>query len=371
MLAFLGAACGVEPEAPSSRPAGQVDGVASSEPAVVRRDSVAGMQVAGGVEREAPSSQPTGQVDGVATSVQDVVPQESVAATRLEDLPQVMWGERVLGPFSVAGKDVRVVLKLARLDASISGREMVTVAAFRIVDNDGRVHHEEEYQIELSERRFQNWYELKASVLELSAGTALMLDYYVYPSAPGSEHSRQLFAWKDGSLAPLSPHFGGWGHFQDLPEEAGPIAFRLLPGDRMPFEAWLLYFAVEVPLHIRLAAFSSGQADPLHLALEIDPASGLAVLPVSSPVAYWYGDEVQEVTLYRSPMGQEADRVQVTRTSEIVYGPAYGQVRFDRGPLGQYAWIDVEIARLRVTIDGKAGFVEEKDYGGVGLSIAG
>ncbi len=331
ILAFLGVACEVEREAPSARPAGQEDSVATSGPAVVRWESVPGTQV--------------------------------------EDRRQVTWGEQVLGPFSVAGKDVTVVLKLARLDSSVSGPEQVTVAAVRIVDTDEDVHHEEEYQVEVRPHGFQDWHEVKASVLELSAGTALMLEYSSYPRAPSSGPSRRLFAWKDGRLAPLSPRIGGDGHFQDLPKGERPITFRLLPGDRMPFRAWASSFTVEVSLQIRLAAFSSGEADPLDLALELDPASGLAVLPVSDP--FVYGAEAQEVTLYRSPMGQEADRVQVTPTSEIVYGPAYGEVRLSRDPLGRYVRIDVEIVRLQVTIDGKAGFVEKWDFLRVGLGIAG
>jgi len=61
----------------------------------------------------------------------------------------------------------------------------------------------------------------------------------------------------------------------------------------------------------------------------------------------------------------------VSRTSEIHYGPAYGRVRLDRDPKGRFVSIEVDIVRLRVTVDGKTGFVEQSDFAAVGLSSAG
>jgi len=245
------------------------------------------------------------------------------------------------------------------------------VTSLRVVDRDGVVLYRRNYHLDSREGNLE-WHEVQVSKLKTSEGTALMLDDEAYPSAPMTGSAREILAWKADQLRPLSPRVGGYGDFAPLPTGDTPHTFRLLAGDRMPFRAWVMYFAVDVSLEIRLSAFGAADDEPLRLVSQVDPQSGLLILSVLDLVLTRPLDreDAREVTLYQSPVGSGAQRVRVRKTSEIEYGPAYGRVRLVPDP--QFGLlIEVKIARLRVTIDGTSGFVEESDFSAVGLGVAG
>ena len=262
---------------------------------------------------------------------------------------------------------------MARLRLTPGGSEEAAVDSLRIVDSNGDVHYVRDYDFEMGESGFEEWFEVSVSRLETSKGSALMLDEYVFPSAPSTGQSRQFFALTDHRLQPVTPLVSGYGEFVDLPQGHQPGSFRLLPGDRMLFRAWMVSFAVEVPLDVRLPPFSANEPEAIAPAVDFDTESGLAILPVVNPVVDRpeYREETRQVTLYHSLVGPQAEPLLVRRTSSIEYGPAYGRVRLSRAPGAADVTITVDISRLRVTIDGKTGFVEEEDFRGVGLGMAG
>jgi len=274
--------------------------------------------------------------------------------------------ERVLGPFTWHDREVRCVLTDVWL-----GRD-TTVSALRLVDARGAVLYQESFGVEAGATGLGEQFSVTPVLLEASDGVALMLGEDYEPSAPMGGVSRKLLVWKDGAIRPLSPALTVYGEFLDLPRGEKPNTVRLLPGNLMPIHVWAYSFAVEVSLEIRLAAFAAGDPEPLRPRVQIDTLSGLAIFPVADVVP---GDreETKQVMLYRSARGSAGEPVQVRRTSQIQYGPAYGRVRLDRDLQGPFASVEikVDVVRLRVTIDGKTGFVEESDFSAVGLGSAG
>ena len=286
---------------------------------------------------------------------------------------QVTSEQRILASFSIEGQELIVHVELARLDSSLvpqleGGRDL-TIASYRIESKDASIHVEREYSFEVADYGFVSYSEVKVFLLELSHGTALVVDHFVYPSAPGSGQDRQLFAWDDGRLQPVGKPLTGYGHFGDLPKGTTPRSFRLLPGDVLPFAANILYFAVAVPIRVSLPRTGGERVGSFGVALEIDPGSGLTVFPVTRASRYHQGDEEHEVSLYRSPTGPEAEQVRVSANTDIEFGPAYGEISLQPNEEAGVIGLGPKIMRLRVKIDGREGFVEEPDYFKLGLGM--
>ncbi len=290
-------------------------------------------------------------------------PPESVTKRRAPP-PDLPSKERVLGPFAWRDREVRCVLTDVWL-----GRD-TTVSALRLVDAHNTVLYQESFGVAAGATGLEEQVGVVPVLLEASDGVTFMLKKYSEPSAPMGGVSLELLAWKDGQIRPLSPALTVYGEFLDLPKGDKPNTVRLLPGNLMPIRVWAYSFAVRVSLEIRLTAFAAGDPEPLRPRVQIDTLSGLAIFPVSDVVP---GDreETKQVMLYRSASGSAGEPVQVRRTSQIQYGPAYGRVRLDRDPQGRFVSIETGVVRLRVTIDGKTGFVEASDFSTVGLGSAG
>ena len=310
----------------------------------------------------APSSSPRAARDTTPTPA----PADSVTKRPVRT-PHLPSKERVLGPFTWRDSQVYCVLTETWL-----GRD-TTVSALRVIDAHNAVLYQESYGAVAGATGLDAQLGVRPALLEARDGTALMLQEYSEPSAPMGGVSRKLLAWKDGQIRPLSPALTVYGEFVDLPKGDTPNTVRLLPGNLMPIRVWAYSFWVLVSLEIRLTAFAAGDAEPLRPNVQIDTLSGLAIFPISDPVlsSAQYREQVQQVMLYRSASGSAGEAVQVRRTSEIQYGPAYGRVRLDRDRRGLSVSVEVGIVRLRVTIDGRTGFVEQSDFAAVGLSVAG
>jgi len=304
---------------------------------------------------------PTPAAPALVTAPPDSITKRPVHA------PELPTKERVLGPFTWRDREVRCVLTEAW-----RGRD-TTVTALRVIDARDAVLYQESFSERVGATGLEDKLSVVPLLLEASDGTALMLEEYSVPSAPMSGASRELLTWKDGRIRSLSPTLTVYGEFLKLARGEKPNAVRLLPGNRMPISVWTGSFAVPVSLEIRLTAFAAGDPEPLRPDLQIEPLSGLAILSISDPVlrSPQFREETQQLMLYRSASGSAGQPVQVSRTSEIHYGPAYGRVRLDRDPKGRFVSIEVDIVRLRVTVDGKTGFVEQSDFAAVGLSSAG
>ena len=311
----------------------------------------------------APSPPATTAVPGPVGAPQDSVTKRPVPAPA----PELPTRERVLGPFTWRGSEVRCVVTEAWLGPD------TTVAALRVIDAHNAVLYQATFSVAAGTTGLEEQLGVVPVLLEASDGAALMLNEDYVPSAPMGGASRKLLAWKDGRMQPLSPALTVYGEFANLPKGDKPSTVRLLRGNLMPIHVWAYSFVVLVSLEVRLTAFAAGDAEPLRPALQIDTLSGLAVLPISDPVlsSPQHREEAQRVMLYRSPTGSAGEAVQVRRTSQIQYGPAYGRVRLDRDAQGRFVSIEAGVVRLRVTIDGKTGFVEANDFSAIGLGSAG
>jgi hypothetical protein len=235
-----------------------------------------------------------------------------------------------------------------------------TVVGLSIRAGEGSTVHRADYEVPaVSEYGFEFTLDVYPWVLEYGGGRILQLAACYLPSAPGSGCRLQHFRWADGRLEPLSEPFVARGS-GDLP--AGSIArsSRLLEGDILPFEHWTGYFGAWIPLEVRPTS-----EQPFRLAAEADPETGLTALTIEArPGAAREGP----VTLFAGPVGPESRRVTVEPGSAISYGPAW--VRFGE-PEDGIPDLEPALVRLHVTIDGRDGYVEERDFATLGLRPAG
>ncbi len=102
----------------------------------------------------------------------------------------------------------------------------------------------------------------------------------------------------------------------------------------------------------------------------IDPQSGYEMIPVTAEFhTDFLGGGSGRVKLYETAGGNKYSTLKVQKEFDVKVGRAYGTTKFGRSETG--VWISYDIKRLQVTIDGKSGFVEQKDYQVIGLSAFG
>ena len=143
-----------------------------------------------------------------------------------------------------------------------------------------------------------------------------------------------------------------------------------LPGRQVVVEVNSGMLLVEVPLEIApdsATAIGGVIPRPTH-----DVATGLGRFTVARLAGPTFpsGSTPHNVPLYRLAQGDSADTVAVAPTSTIEFGDAYGTVTVERDDDPSFVEeVRVGVARLRlaVTIDGRVGFVDPRDFPHVGL----
>ena len=271
--------------------------------------------------------------------------------------------QKKLGPFTVDDKTFTVVcdaIKLIKLNDE-------SVESYTIVDENGAVHYTQKYTVEIAEYGFTDGHDVTAFVLESSRGTGLVIDHWFWPSAPGTGQERQAFVLRDGRLVPICKPFAVYGSIEPLAPGSSKDARRLLDGDIMVFHAHAYYFTVKIPVEIRL----SGKAGEKPKGIIPRPAeiteegyAGLETITHPGPIEGAY-----TISLYEAITNKSATAINVSGNSKVLFGPAYGTVQLKE--YEDVIYVEPEIFRLKVSIDGREGFVEEKDYSALGLRASG
>ena len=289
--------------------------------------------------------------------------QEHAVENRTNPPQEVEKYQKKLGPFQVEDKTFTVVcdaIKIVKLNEE-------SIESFTIMDENGTVHHTQKYTIEMAEYGFTDGHDVTAFVLESSRGTGLVIDHWFWPSAPGTGQERQVFVLKDGKLVPLCKPFAVYGSIKPLAPGSSKNARRLLDGDTMIFEAWAMYFYVKIPVEIRLSGKAGEEPEGIIPRPAEITEEGYAVLETITEPRPIEGDHA--ISLYEAVKDESAKTVAVTKNSKIVFGPAYGTVHLKE--YEDVIHVEPTIFRLKVSIDGREGFVEEKDFQALGLWAAG
>jgi hypothetical protein len=158
-----------------------------------------------------------------------------------------------------------------------------------------------------------------------------------------NEHCR-YFALRGNRLVPVTQ----WCSLCDT----------MVGGDRIAYPVSFGWCSVLVPMRVRFDLPQGG--------LEVDPErsaawGGLAKMKVRE-VEAWV-DTAARVFLHRAVTGEAGDSISVTLDSEIDVLQAYGKC----ATAGDPDDIRVDVKRVEVVVDGKHGFVDERDFRALGF----
>ncbi|MDX1389034.1 MAG: hypothetical protein R3344_07575 [Acidobacteriota bacterium] len=256
-----------------------------------------------------------------------------------------------------------------------------TAVSFDVCDDDGKVLYtydvlEDPTEIELArvrrEGRFPSSYAVHPYLLQGSSGSALMVDWSFFPSAPGTCTNHVVLGIVDGRLVPFGePFCESLEAPRELTATVWPLKRNEQTGDdTLEVRRNTGYFSVIVPVRV---GFSTGQLLPLRRCLRLNEEARwveLCELPVDA---------------YRRPAGEETfvrlsprpDRsamrqhVVIEPDSEVEFLSALAPGVFDENgvpnpPAGeQPPW-------LKVRIGDKEGWVrDDEDLSALGLRPVG
>ena len=289
--------------------------------------------------------------------------QEGIVQDREDAQQEVERYQKKFGPFQVEDKTFTVVcdaIKLIKLNEE-------SVESYTIVDEDGTVHHTRKYTVDIAEYGFTDGHDVTAFVLESSRRTGLVIDHWFWPSAPGTGQERQVFVLRDGRLIPLCRPFAVYGSIEPLAPGSSKNTRRLLDGDTMILQAHAYYFAVKIPLEIRLSGKAGEEPEGIVPRPVETTEEGYAVLETITDPRPIEGDHT--ISLYEAISNKSATTVAVSKNLKVLFGPAFGTIHLKE--YEDVIYVEPEIFRLKVNIDGRDGFVEERDYSALGLRASG
>jgi hypothetical protein len=289
--------------------------------------------------------------------------QEGVVQDREDPQQEVERYQKKLDPFQVEDKTYTVVcdaIKILKLNEE-------SVESYTIVDEDGTIHHTRKYTVDIADYGFTDGHDVTAFVLESSRGTGLVIDHWFWPSAPGTGQERQVFVLRDGRLVPLCKPFAVYGSIEPLAPGSSEGARRLLDGDTMILQAHAYYFAVKIPVEIRLSGKAGEEPEGIITRPTKTTEEGYAVMETITEPRPIEGDHT--ISLYEAITDKSATTVAVSENSKVLFGPAYGTVHLKE--YEDVIYVEPTVFRLKVSIDGREGFVEEKDYSALGLRASG
>jgi hypothetical protein len=270
-------------------------------------------------------------------------------------VPQLVCTDRLLAEFPVGGDTLRVIATVVH-ESPGDGWPDSSLAVIRIMNGRGGVPFSDSMPPARDESgRLLEEIDVAATPFAFESGEGLRLWRTDLPSAPSYGGDCRYFALRGRRLVPVTPWCGVCGD--------------LLPGDRVLAREWMSWFRVLVPVRIYFEREKGGmEAVP-----ERDEGSGLAVLDIEGvgSLERWYeeADTALLIRLYRGPVGDAGDSVTVTPASTVRFGRVYaGGVWI--GADGS-SGVEVVIRRLEVTIDGRRGYVETRDFPALGLRQAG
>jgi hypothetical protein len=252
-----------------------------------------------------------------------------------------------------------------------------TAVSFDIRDAQGNVIHtynvlDDPNEVELSrvraDGRFSFAYSVHPYLLEGSAGTALMVDWYFFPSAPNACGTHVILGIVDGELVPFVEPF-----CEILEQPRGQTAdvWKLQRQDQTRDDVLVVrwstgWFSVFIPVRVD---FSSGKLLPSRRCLRMNEAAQwveLCEFPVEAHRTP--GSEDTFVRLFPRPeRGATPDHVVVKPDSEMEFLSALAPNLFDEhGKRRPLPWD--EPLWLKVRIGNKVGWVlDGEDLRALGL----
>lgn len=215
---------------------------------------------------------------------------------------------------------------------------------------------------------FQDQFSIGISKIATPGREALLISHGFFPSAPGTGVDRQFFVWKQDRLVPLSGPFELSGSFGKLKRNSEAVETELSDTEIiMMTQHSTHHFYLDIPVIIDLDPASS---QTYRTGFPVDSESGYEIIPVTAEIhPDFLGGEPGQVRLYETAGGSKHTILEVRKDSEVKIGRAYGTTKIGQSEAG--AWVSFEVKRLQVTIDGKSGFVEERDYQTIGLPAFG
>lgn len=283
-----------------------------------------------------------------------------------ETAPKVQK-EIVDSTLTIDGKTVIVEQSVLKLDNKAGFNR--TLSSYAIKDWSGTTLFVRDFpETEVTENGFGDEFHIGPYTISTPGKEALVISHWYYPSAPGTGEDLQFFVWQKGKLVPLSKPFDIYGDYEEISRADAGSDITLSDSETILMLRHLeYYFYSKIPVVINL---DPAAAEPYRVALAKDKESGLNIIPLMAERRpSFMDDQPAEVRLYKSAAGETFKSVRVDRESTIEIGPAYGHASARENERG--AGVSVQIKRLQVTIDGKIGYVEEKDYQKLGLPAFG
>lgn len=293
-----------------------------------------------------------------------------------------------LGPFSLAGRDFRVVLHTKKIRPGAATDSGDTVVAVEIQDAAGAVQFRKEFPyVEGTDDGFDSW---SASALLLAGtnGTGLLVSYdsYSEPSAPEEEPTGwfQVFGVLNGKLVPFGAPLlvqGGLldGYLHDeVYKTAEPLGAQ---ADALEFKVWTGHCRMIYPVRVDWA---QGKLKPAQECAITSSELGAGCQYKIIPEDKLYQADLTFVRMWPNPNEKSGPPVKtvVKKGSKVELLTALAATQWvesnhgnpaanTKGPLDDVE--DIGIAPnsdlwLKVRIDGKEGWIHsEEDFRALGL----
>jgi len=275
--------------------------------------------------------------------------------------------QKIDATLTVNGKEIILSKEMWKLDGNATGDFYSTVRAYTLKNAAGRTQYSQTYpEPEVRQHGFSDIFDIRPFTISTPSREALGLWQISYPSAPSTGTTLYLFTWSGDSLVALGEPLEIYGHFGDFTRKPDGKETALSDSEIILMTSHVAYyFYVDIPLIINL---DPSAKEKFRTTLSKDPQSGLRVIPVTAELhPDFMDDEPAEITLYHSAKGTEFSQVSVGKETPIKIGSAYGKVKIDKTGGG----VSFKIHRLKITVDGKTGFIERTDYRKVGLPAFG
>ncbi|HSJ25848.1 MAG TPA: hypothetical protein VK929_14320 [Longimicrobiales bacterium] len=281
------------------------------------------------------------------------------AASSIE--PELEAATDTLGVFDLDGRRFTAIVAVLRHG------DAETVREFRIMDDDGVVHLDEEFAMPaVMPYGFERSYVVDVDVLAGHSGRAFLITRQVTPSAPLTGVTLQLVSERDGQLEPLAAPLSYYGTLQE-PARDGSGALVLQDGDMLLLDLWRYHYGATLPLRLDLTCEAGTEACvlPAPRRLEVDSTFGSMDVSVDMRDA-----AVGEyITLYPVPAAESGQRIRIHEDSNIQVLQAAARVSLRAGET-----LDVVLRdeHLRIRIDGQEGWIRgPESFEAIGLPAAG
>jgi hypothetical protein len=230
--------------------------------------------------------------------------------------------------------------------------------SYRVVDNPGEL---DPARIR-AEGRFSFSYAVHPYLLEGSAGSALMIDWYFFPSAPNACSTHVVLGLIDGKLTPFGEPFCATLRKLEKQRNTGD--------DILVDRWWNGYYTVLIPIRVD---FTRGKLAPSLRCRRLDENAewnDLCEFPVET--RRQPSSDETFVRLFPEPgSGAVPRHVVVKPDSEIEFLSALAPNLFDEAGNRRPLSVDV-LLWLKVRIDGREGWLrEDEDLLALGLHRAG